>query len=278
MNNPSAREKNSSGQNIVYFPLTIESVVNSYKPIKLPKKITWQLYFTPTFSYRRLSANKSFKNTGPFADPIAYPFSALTDVNRAVTHKPDMGLQLGFAARYPLSKNLKLRAGMQFNINRYDIKAYISNGEQATINLSGDNNSVTTWTHYRNYNGYKSDWLKNYYLSVSVPIGAEFTIFGNNRTSFGVAGTVQPTYILKDRAYLISTDYKNYAKVPWLVRRTNINTSFETFVNFTSRNKTKWQIGPQVRYQVLSSFHSKYPVAENLFDFGVKLGVTLNKK
>jgi hypothetical protein len=275
---PPSLESGKSNKHLVYFPLSIESVVNSYKPIRLPKRVSWQVYVTPTISYRRLSANKSYKNSGPFADPVIYPFTALTDVNKAVTHKPDMGLQIGFASRYPLTKNLMVRAGMQFNINRYDIKAYRNySGEQATINLSGDNNSVMAWTYYRNYNGYKTDWLKNYYFSVSAPIGAELKLFGNANTSFGIAGTVQPTYILRDKAYLISTDYKNYAKVPWLVRRMNVNTSFETFVNFTSRNKTRWQIGPQVRYQVLSSFHDQYPVRENLFDFGLRMGVSLNQ-
>jgi hypothetical protein len=175
-------------------------------------------------------------------------------------------------------RNLKLRGGLQFNINRYDIKAYAFNGEVATIDLNGGNgnSSISTWTNYRNYAGYKSNWLKNYYFSVSAPIGIELKLLGNNKTNFGIAGTLQPTYILKDRAYLISTDYKNYAEVPRLVRHVNLNTSFETFVNYTN-GKTKWQIGPQVRYQILSSFHNKYPVKENLFDFGVKVGVTLNE-
>ena len=93
---------------------------------------------------------------------------------------------------------------------------------------------------------------------------------------FGLATTVQPTYILGDRAYLITTDYKNYIEVPWLIRRWNVNTAFETFVTLQGA-KTKWQIGPQVRYQLLSSFISKYPVKENLFDFGLKVGVTLSK-
>jgi hypothetical protein len=91
----------------------------------------------------------------------------------------------------------------------------------------------------------------------------------------GIAGTIQPTYVVRDRAYLISTDYKNYAKVPWLVRRVNMSTGFEAYVNY-GKGKTRWQVGPQVRYQLLSSFHNKYPVKEYLFDFGLKLGVTLN--
>lgn len=255
-------------------PYTIESVTNSYEYKRPARKISWQLFVTPTISYRKLSLNKSSDNPSAYN----YPFASLSDINNAVTHKPDMGLQIGLSGRYPITKNVKLRGGVQFNINRYDIKAYAFNGEVATIDLNGGsgNSSISTWTYYRNYAGYKSDWLKNYYFSVSAPFGAEIKLFGNEKTNFGIAGTLQPTYIIKDRAYLISTDYKNYAEVPRLIRHVNLNTSFETFVNYTNR-KTKWQIGPQVRYQVLSSFHNKYPVKENLFDFGVKIGVTLNE-
>jgi hypothetical protein len=258
----------------VFYPMTIESVINSFRFTKTPKKISWQLFVTPTVSYRKLSVNKSSDNLSA----INYPFASLSDVNSAVTHKPDMGLQIGLSGRYPIAKNLKIRGGFQFNINRYDIKAYTFNGEMATIDLNGGsgNSTISTWTNYRNFNGYKSDWLKNFYFSISAPIGAELTLFGNSKTNVGIAGTLQPTYILSDKAYLISTDYKNYAEVPRLIRHVNLNTSFETFVNYTS-GKTNWQIGPQVRYQVLSSFQNKYPVKENLFDFGVKVGVTLNK-
>jgi hypothetical protein len=269
-----AVDKTNHFKNDIYIPFTIESVINAYRFKKPIKKVSWQLYITPTISYRKLSLNKSLDN--PSASN--YPFASLSDVNSAVTHKPDMGLQIGISGRYPVTRSLKLRGGVQFNINRYDIKAYAFNGEVATIDLNGGNgnSSISTWTYYRNYAGYKSDWLKNYYFSISVPIGAEIKLFGNNKTNFGIAGTLQPTYILQDRAYLISTDYKNYAEVPRLIRHVNLNTGFETFVNYTN-GKTKWQVGPQVRYQLLSSFHNTYPVKENLFDFGVKVGVTLNE-
>lgn len=252
--------------------LSIEDLSLNYKAPK--KRLTWQVFVTPTISYRRLQENKSFSGSSD----LVYPFASLSDVNNAVTHKPDMGLQLGFSARYPITKNFRALAGIQFNINRYDIKAFSNAGELAVINLDGGGpaNSVNTWTYYRSQTGYRSDWLKNYYFSVSVPIGAELQLFGNKKTNVGIAGTIQPTYIVKDRAYLISTDYKNYAEVPSLVRRVNVSTGFEAFVNY-SKGNTRWQIGPQVRYQLLSSFHNAYPVKENLFDFGMKIGVTLNQ-
>jgi hypothetical protein len=55
-----------------------------------------------------------------------------------------------------------------------------------------------------------------------------------------------------------------------------MNTSFETFVSYKSGN-VRWQIGPQVRYQLRSSFDKRYPFKENLFDFGLKVGITFNQ-
>jgi hypothetical protein len=262
-----------------YYPLSLENVTTAYIPLKLGKKISWQWYITPTISYRKLGENKSSENS---SSPGSYVFASMSsDINKAVTHKPDMGLQVGLSARYPVTKKLKIRGGLQFNINRYDIKAFAYNPEVATINLNEPDqpngvNTLSTWTSLRTYNGFKTDWLKNYYFSVSAPIGVELAVLGNNKTSLGIAGTIQPTYIIKDKAYLISTDHKNYAKAPSLIRHVNVNMGFETFVNYIS-GKTRWQIGPQVRYQVLSSFQNKYPVKENLFDFGVKIGVILNE-
>jgi hypothetical protein len=272
-----AENKTTQHNNQVTFPLTIESVTNSFQAEKLVKKLAWEVYFTPTISYRKLSLNHSYTGTSPFS-ATNYPFASIRDINSEVVHKPDMGIEVGVSTGYPVSKNLKLTGGLQFNINRYDIKAFAYYGEQATINLNGGNNSLTAWTFYRNHDGYKSDWLKNYYFSVSAPIGAKVKVLGNKKTYLGVAGTVQPTYILKDRAFLISSDYKNYVEVPRLIRHVNVNTSFETFVSYASRTgKIRWQVGPQVRYQILSSYKNPYPVRENLFDFGLKLGVSRNK-
>ncbi|MER3499027.1 MAG: hypothetical protein C4308_10540, partial [Chitinophagaceae bacterium] len=258
--------------------LTIESVLNSYKKSKA-KKLNWHLNITPTISYRKLSENKQFLNSAAArANNYAYT-PPIQDINNAVTHKPDMGLELGLTSKYSLNTSIKIISGLQFNVSRYDIKAFSRPLEVATIALNNGGRQVDSFrtiTNYSNYNGYKSDWLHNLYFQVSVPIGAEVVVAGDDKIQLGVAGTIQPTYVLGNRAYLISTDYKNYARVSWLIRRWNVNTAFESFVSY-STGKLKWQVGPQVRYQLLSSFVKKYPVKENLFDFGLKVGIQLNK-
>ena len=265
----------------ILFPLTIESVVNSYKLKTQKKKLRLQFYFTPTISYRKLGENKSFLRTQPTSNPNYAP-ALIYDVNNVVTHKPNLGFEIGMAAKYPVTKNMKLTGGLQFNVNRYDIKAYNAVPSNAVIMFNGRRNSVPdsmkALTSYSNTSsgGYRADWLENYYIQISAPVGVEFKVFGNDKVQFGVATTIQPTYVLGDRAYLISTDYKKYAEVPQLVRRWNVNTAVETFVGY-STGHLNWQVGPQVRYQLLSSFINKYPVKENLFDFGLRVGISVNK-
>ena len=269
-NNTTPQEKDITSQ-------PIETSINSYSLVSKRKKITWQIYFLPTVSYRKLAENKNFLISTQQITASSPLNSAVTnDINEVVTHKPDIGLELGFNVAYPLSRRIKVTAGLQMNISKYDIKAYPYVREEARIALSKNNGSTsisTIQTNYRNFQTYtKADWLSNFYISASLPVGLEASLTNMRKTYLGVGGTIQPTYILGDRAYLLSTDFKNYAKIPSLTRDWNVSTSFEIFAGYTT-GKLKWKVGPQVRYQLLSSFQKKYPVKEHLIDFGLKVGV-----
>jgi hypothetical protein len=262
------------------FPYTIESVVNSYTRISKRKRVSLQFYVTPTISYRELKQNKPYIDYARNANNGGSTAYYSVDINKVVTHKPDLGLQLGFSAGYPLSKKLRVIGGLQFNVSKYDIRAYDGPDEMATITLSpsaGGTRTVSTLSSYRNTgSSAKASWLHNLYFSASAPIGLELKLLGRRKSHMGVAATIQPTYIISNRSYLISTDYKNYAEVPSLTRKWNVNTGFEVFAGYTT-GSVSWRIGPQVRYQAMSSFESRYPVKEHLFDFGLKLGLMLNK-
>lgn len=245
------------------------------KPLNEAPKISWQVFATPTISYRILSDNKSYRR--PLLSPsIPANFSALYGINDMVIHKPDLGLEFGVVARYPVSRSVNLRTGFQINVSRYDIKAFSYVPEVATIALNNGPrvDSVRAISNYRNFAGGIGDWLQNFYLQASIPIGLEWKVATTRKMHWSVASSIQPSYLLGNRSYMITADYKNYARIPWLTRRWNMHSSFETFVSFNS-GKTQWQIGPQVRYQLRSSFINEYPVKENLFDFGMKVGITL---
>src|SRR5678815_1137804 len=116
------------------FDWTIESVLNSFRLPK-QKRFILQFNFTPTISYRKLSANKAFLGSASQQPNAPASFAALYDVNNAVTHKPDIGLEVGFTSKYSLASNFRVKAGLQFNVNRYDIKAFNYRMELTTIAL-----------------------------------------------------------------------------------------------------------------------------------------------
>lgn len=254
----------------------INALASFNAPIIISKKhsgFSTRVYFTPTISYRKLTENKRSFTNSPFA------YSQVIDINNIVNHKPLMGAEFGLEGIYRVNNILSFKTGFQFNINRYDISAYAHPTEIATvaINRGYSTYSLSSLSDYGNLNGTNQNWLENFYFQAALPVGAEITLAERKKFSWGISGTIQPTYVIGDRAYLISSDYKNYAKFPDLMRRWNISSGLETFVSY-STGRIKWQAGPHVRYQHLSSFVSGYPVKENLFAIGLQLGATFNKK
>ena len=241
------------------------------KPQKI-KRLSWQLAFSPTVNYRKLSSDRNEKLN---FDPLQAPYA---DVNNAVEHRPALGFELGSHAALNLSKRVTLKGGLQFNYSKYDIVAMRSSSAQsAVIALDATTGfaqrTITSVTNINNYTGRAAESLKNQYFQLSVPVGLEFKVFGNDRVQFRVASTIQPTYLLNKNTYLITTDYKNYTQEPSLVRRWNVNAGAEAFVSYT-RGNVKWQVGPQFRYQLLSSYENVYPIKEYLMEYGIKVGIT----
>lgn len=261
------------------YPLSIESVTNSYERQKHSPRFRWQLHFTPTISYRSLKEDEKFI-TQARMNLSNMPAAATPDLENVITHRPDLGMQLGISGTYPLGKRIDWITGIQFNVSKYDIKAYNYPTEVATIalvNSWGGPTAISTITSFRS-NGFMSraKWLRNYYYSISMPLGFEWRVLGKKHNHWGISATFQPTYVVGNRSYIISMDYQNYAEVPYLIRKWNLNLGFETYAKFNI-GKTDFRIGPQIRYQAFSSFKKGYPMQEHLYDMGIKLGMQLGK-
>lgn len=241
-----------------------------------PKKISrfeWQLYFAPSVSYRALFNDASNSN-------LAYAYNSYIpgDINKAVNHTPALGFEIGNAVLYSLSKTFKIKAGLQFNYSRYNIRAYSTNPELATIRLRGDYNQteeLQVASSYKNYGVYyHSTTISSQNAAISVPLGLDVKMMGSKNVSWYVSGSFQPTYIINNKAYLISNDLRNYVRNSELFRKFTMNSGIETFLRIEKENGVALQIGPQLRYQINSSYTSKYPISEHLIEYGVKLGIT----
>lgn len=213
-------------------------------------------YLSPSLSYRNFSDK---------------------EVNSSVTHKPMIGYEGGVAISTKVINQLHFTTGLQLNYSGYNIKASTTHPIIASLLLNtdmpGQSMLYSTISSYGNGTGNAQTKLKNYSLQISLPVGLQYSFGGNDDVSFSAEATLQPLYVIKNRAYLISTDGKNYLSDPDLSRNWNINTNFGTYVSFKS-STFKWQIGPQVRYQMLSSYLNTYPVKEHLVNYGVRVGIS----
>ena len=244
-------------------------------PIK-KHKFNLQLYVSPTVNYRKLTG-VDYSRIKSTIQNVPIALIHFGNVNDFVDHTPAVGYEVGGSMLYRLTRNLTIKAGLQFNYSRYIIRAFSSNPELATITLNSYYgylaDSITGYTNVRNFSGKSRENLQNRYYQLSAPIGLEMRVIGNGKLQLNIAGTIQPTYLLNRNSYLLTTDYLNYTKESSLFRRWNVNGGLEAFISYQIAG-FRWQIGPQFRYQLLSTYTNKYPFKENLMEYGIKIGIS----
>lgn len=231
------------------------------------KRWALQYYATPSMSYRFLSEEKTAMATVLTSNP--------NTLGAMVKHTPKTGIEAGVAFSYQVTENLRVKMGLQANYRRYAIDAYSSAPQPAMIMVSQGVrlDTIMAMTDVSNVSGGRPRELSNELWQVSAPIGFELQMAKFNRASFVVAATIQPTYNLGQQSWLISADYLSYVKQPSLLRKWNINTGVEAFMQFDGKKGIRWQLGPQIRYQMLPGAVRSYPVREHLIDYGFKIGL-----
>jgi hypothetical protein len=225
--------------------------------VRRNSKVSWNYYLSPFVSYRAYSKQDGILKS---------------DVNQ----HPSAGLEAGSAMKYSLTKKLKFISGFQMNYSEYAIQANNIHPVMATLllyNKEGVPYSISSISFYGNGPGSAPVNLHNYSFQLSLPVGFEYKLAGNNDIQLNAFTTFQPLFVVDNRAYILSTDKKNYITQASLSHRWNMSSNFGTFISFNS-NKFNWQIGPQVYYQLFSSYSSAYPLREHFIDYGIRLGIS----
>lgn len=237
----------------------------------------FQLTLSPTINYRTLNGT----------DPTIEKFGAATGnysvhPSDLVDHSAAFGFQFGGSLLYRVTRNLSVKGGLQFNFARYKITAFASTSPQQGTVLSSYYgyiiDSLMRSTMQRPSGAGSSAMtavsLNNDFYQLSAPIGFELRVLGNERLQFNLGATVQPTYLLGATSYTLKTPEMNkYAKQPGMYRRWNVSGAVEAFLSYRVGN-LRWQIGPEFRYQLLSTYNAQYPIGENLKSYGLKIGIT----
>lgn len=226
----------------------------------------FEFYITPSVSYRKWVYNDENTKQAP-------------SLKQMVHHAPAMGIETGFSLNYHLNKAFTLKAGLQFNMRKYNLDAYrYTRPTEIIPDDNALNNDVadTTSTYYIAQSvapdGSKKITLSNSYYQISLPIGVDWRVVNiSKKLSWNIGVAVQPTYTFDKTVYAIDNDLKTYTNANNRLRNWNVNANAETFLRY-KKGDMSWQIGPQFRYQMLPTLSGSSPVKEYLFDYGVKVG------
>ncbi|HEV2480384.1 MAG TPA: hypothetical protein VGS79_11995 [Puia sp.] len=237
-----------------------------------------ELSLSPTVSYRSMGGS----DVG--ADKL-YPLGVNGlppgGPNSYIDHRPGFGFDASGSILYRLTRNLSVKGGLQFNFTRFPIKVYEDNGANGTAatttlqspyGIMMDSISATGMPMARS-GKQTSITVDNDYYQLSAPMGFELRVLGNERLQFNLAATIAPSYLLNSSSYMLSSGYTRYDKRPTMYRKLNFYVGGEAFFSYRVGN-IRWQIGPEFRYQLLSSYTSESGMTENLKSYGLKIGIT----
>ena len=247
--------------------------VKATNPLKKDRKNKpeWTFYITPTISTASFS-NKSI-------DPSVANSSQVALSNRSafkLLRNSRFGIETGTEMAVKIDKNLKFVTGFNLGYSGYKILSNLVHPTFTTLMLRDNNGgtySKNFLTHYGNGQSPGHVALNNYKIQASIPLGVQFNVWGNEKIKIDLTSLLEPSVVIKDDAYLISSDGRYYVNDPSLVRRTNLDGHFGSYITFIGK-KVKWHLGPDFRYQLFSSYKNIYPAKEHLIDYGIRIGLS----
>ncbi|RNI36182.1 hypothetical protein EFY79_10875 [Hanamia caeni] len=245
--------------------------INPLKKGRKNNKPEWTFYITPTIS------TASFGNKS--VDPSVTNSSQVTLSNRGafkLLRNSRFGIETGTEMTVKIDKNLKFVTGFNLGYSGYKILSNLVHPTFTTLMLRDNNGgtySKNFLTHYGNGQSPGHVTLNNYKIQASIPLGVQFNVWGNEKIKIDLTSLLEPSVVIKDDAYLVSSDGRYYVNDPSLVRKTNLDGHFGSYITFIGK-KVKWHLGPDFRYQLFSSYKNIYPAKEHLIDYGIRIGLS----
>lgn len=241
--------------------------------IKRNKNIEWTFYITPTISNALFGGSNSSSSTINYSPLTVFQRSS----SNGMMYNAKFGFETGAKMTYKLPKKWKFVTGFNLNYSDYNVVSNPIHPTFATLMLRDNATGVLYPKNYITFYGdgqsnYQTG-LNNYSLQFSIPVGLEYQVWGNEKMQINVASAIEPSVVLKSHSYIISDDARYYVEDPDLMRKMNLGANLGAFISFGS-NKIKWHLGPDVHYQLLSTYKGVYPSQEHLINYGIRIGIS----
>jgi hypothetical protein len=239
-------------------------------------RYSWEIYVTPTLNTHYLNGI-NYRTMAQALPTAPIMVVHIANVNGFVDNTPVMGYNVGGNILYRISKNISLKAGLEFSFSRYYINTYNSNQGQSQATLSSYfgyvADSLISMTNGGGSINKNPDRFQNRYYQLSIPLGVDMKVISKGKFQVHLGATMQPSYLLNTDAYVLSNDFSSYTKDADAFRRWNLIAGAEAYVSY-GVGKIRWEIGPQLRYQIFSTYKNSYPLQENMLNYGLRIGIS----
>ncbi len=241
---------------------------------KKNKNIEWTFYVTPLIS----SVSFDKKNIHPSA--LQNPSSVVVLPNQSqssfqLIHNARLGFETGAQMAFKFSKKFGLITGANINYSSYNNISNFIHPTYANLILTDKSGAYQKdyITHYGNGQSPSQIPLTNYNLDISIPIGLQYNIWKNGKIQIDISSVIEPSAVLKSDAFIISSDGRYYVNDPSLIRKFNVGAAFGAYITFKAK-KINWHLGPDFRYQLLSTYKNIYSSQERFIDYGIRIGIS----
>jgi hypothetical protein len=239
-------------------------------------RYSWEIYITPTLNTHYLNGI-NYRTMAQALPTAPIMVVHIANVNGFVDNTPVLGYNVGGNILYHISKNISLKAGLEFSFSRYYINTYNSGQGQSAASLSSYfgyvADSLINMSNGRSSIDKNPERYQNRYYQLSIPVGIDMKVISKGKFQVHLGATLQPSYLLNTDAYVLSNDFSSYTKDAEAFRRWNLIAGAEAYISY-GVGKIRWEIGPQVRYQIFSTYKNSYPLQENMLNYGIRFGIS----
>lgn len=221
-------------------------------PTQEDSKVEWTYFITPSISsgyFPGISNNQQREMGTDF----------MKNGHSNVIYKNQIGFETGTQVAFKMDDKWQLITGASLMYSGYQMTTNPVNAEGMIMNLQPgefQNNSVN-----------------NYKLQASIPVGVQYEVYEDKNIQIKISSTIEPSFLISSDVYSLSPDGKSYVSSPDMLRRVNLSGNFGSYISFGTKNM-KWQIGPTIRYHILSNFKNNAGTIGNMFDYGLRIGIS----
>ncbi len=242
-----------------------------------PQKGKWFVGFSfaPTLNYRTFSYDPTLVNGVAIDGNLRYTFG-LTEKQRNISDRSISSYTIGFDFGNMISDKLSVFSGIHYAHYGEQVMVCHADSKNPNFQQASFHGESPSYEVFDEENRTRNLPFKNKYSYIEIPVGLSYQAFEFNKSKISIyaALSLQTLCGVNALIYDFDTDYYYY----WMnekndvFRRFGIGSQIGLTVSQYVADKTELFINPQFKFNLNSTFKEPYPVSQNQYTTGLRIG------